>query len=64
MKKNNIICRTIYEKLLNENHVLKPIIKTNLSNAESCKKNLISIPSHEKLSLKQFMHIINKIKEF
>ena len=38
MKKNNIICRTIYEKLLNENHVLKPIIKTNLSNAPESKE--------------------------
>ena len=64
MKKNKIICRTIYEKLLNENKVLKPIVKTNLNNAIKCKKSLVAIPSHEQLSEKQFNFIVKKIKDF
>jgi dTDP-4-amino-4,6-dideoxygalactose transaminase len=64
MKRSNINCRTIYEKLLNENKVLKPIIKTNLDNAIKCKKSLITVPCHENLSEKQFKFIIKKIKEF
>ena len=64
IEKNNIICRTIYEKLLNENYVLKPIVRINLPNAQMCTKNLISIPSHEKLNLNEFMFIIKKIRDF
>ena len=64
MEKNKIICRTIYEKLLNENKVLKPIVKTNLNNAIKCKKSLVAIPSHERLSEKQFKFIVKKIKDF
>ena len=33
MKKNGIACKIIYTKLLNENKVLKPIVKTKLTNA-------------------------------
>lgn len=64
MQKNNIPCRIIYEKLLSENKVLRPIIKTNLPNASNCKKTLVSIPSHEKLNSKEFKFIIEKIKKF
>ncbi len=64
MQKNNIPCRIIYEKLLSENKVLRPIIKTKLTNASNCKKTLVSIPSHERLNLRQFMFIIKTIKKF
>jgi len=64
MKKNKIECKIIYKKLLNENTVLKPVMKTELVNAHKIKKNLVSIPSHEKLSLIQFKHVIKKIQKF
>ena len=64
MKKNGIACKIIYTKLLNENKVLKPIVKTKLKNAFNFKKTLVSIPSHERLNLKQFMLIIRTIQKF
>ena len=64
MKNNKIECKIIYKKLLSENKVLKPIMKTKLINSYKIKKNLVSIPSHEKLSLKQFMYVIKKIQKF
>ena len=64
MKKNSISCKIIYQKLLNENKVLRPIVKTNLINSIKTKKTLVSIPSHEKLSLKEFNYVIKKIENF
>ena len=64
MKKNKINCKIIYQKLLNENKVLRPIIKTNLINSFKAKKTLVSIPSHEKLTLKEFGYILKKIQKF
>ena len=64
MKKNKIECKIIYKKLLNENIVLKPVMKTELINAYKIKKNLVSIPGHEKLSSKQFKYVIEKIQKF
>jgi len=64
MNKNGINCKVIYQKLLSENKVLRPIINTNLLNAHKIKKTLVSIPSHQNLSSKDFFYIINKIKKF
>jgi DNA mismatch repair protein MutS len=62
--KIKILEESLYEKLLNENYVLKPIVRINLPNAQMCTKILISIPSHEKLNLNEFMFIIKKIRDF
>ena len=39
-------------------------MKTELINAYKIKKNLVSIPGHEKLSSKQFKYVIEKIQKF
>ena len=62
--KNNIECVTYYKKLLNENNILSPIIKTKLINASYCAKSLVCIPTHHKITKKQILKISDVIKNF
>ena len=64
MLKNNIECVTYYKKLLNENNILSPIIKTKLINASYCAKSLVCIPTHHKITKKQILKISDVIKNF
>jgi UDP-2-acetamido-2-deoxy-ribo-hexuluronate aminotransferase len=64
MKRNNIECKIFYSKLLSSNKVLRPILKTNLTNAKECSKTLVCIPSHNKITVPVFKKIIKKMNEF
>ena len=64
MLKNKIECTTFYKKLLNQNNVLKPFLKTKLSNAILCSKSLVCIPNHENLNKKELLRISSVINSF
>jgi dTDP-4-amino-4,6-dideoxygalactose transaminase len=64
MNKAKISCKIFYPKLLSKNRLLKPSIKTKLINATKCTKTLVSIPSHEKLTIQDFQYILIKINKF
>jgi len=64
MNKKNIQCQIFYSKLLSENKILRPIIRTNLQNANLCKNTLVSIPSHQELSRKELSFIVKEVNFF
>ena len=64
MKDNNIECKTFYNKLISSNKILKPIIKTDLSNAKKCSKTLVCIPSNDRIETPVFNQILKKILQF
>ncbi len=64
MKKNGVECKIFYSKMLPSNKVLKPFIKTNISNARRCTQELICIPSSENLKKKEVIKIIKAINNF
>lgn len=64
MRKNKIECKTFYNKLISANQVLKPILKTNLTNAKECSKTLVCIPAHNRISIPIFKKILKKMHEF
>tara|TARA_B100000989_G_scaffold237840_1_gene184751 strand:- start:1495 stop:2604 length:1110 start_codon:yes stop_codon:yes gene_type:complete len=61
MRKNGIDCKIFYKKLLPNNNVLKPIFKTDLKNSIKCSKELLCIPSNERLKEKQIKKIVKTI---
>ncbi len=64
MKNKKIQCKVYYNKLLSDNKVLKPILKTNLNNAESIINRLICIPNHQNLSENNLKFIIKNLNNF
>jgi dTDP-4-amino-4,6-dideoxygalactose transaminase len=64
LKNCNIETKTIYNKLLSEYKLLKPIFKTPLDKAKKLTKNTIALPINENLQKEEIMHIINKLNSF
>ena len=63
MRKKGIECKLFYTKLLPANKLLKPIVKTDLTNAKKCSQQLICLPSHENLKKKQLDRIVNSFNK-
>ena len=64
MNKNKIQCVVYYKKLLSKNHILKPLIKTDLTNALKCSKSLICLPNHNDLNKNQVTKISEIVTKF
>ena len=63
MKKKGIECKIFYTKLLSDNKLLKPIVKTDLTNAKKCLQQLFCLPSHENLKKKELIKIVNSFNK-
>ncbi len=64
MKKNNIECKAYYNSLLAENNLLKSETQNPLTNALYNKKNLICLPSNEKLKITEIYKVSKLVKQF
>lgn len=64
MKLNNVECKVFYSKIIPDNKLLKPIVKTNLKNAKKLTKTLVCVPSHSELKIKDIHKIGALIKKF
>ena len=64
MRLQKVECKIFYNKLIPDNKLLKPILKTDLKNARKLTKTMVCLPSHNELKIKDIHKIGNLFKKF